>query len=269
MHKSELLALLATIGASPKKSLSQNFLIDSAIIRKFVTFAEVSQGDQVLEIGPGAGAITQELLARGAHVLAVEKDSVLAKHLERMQTEDGRLEVVCGDVLEFPLETLRGKWKVVSNIPYQITAPILEALCESAALFESVTLVIQKEVGDRISAKPRTKMMGSLTIFVQFYTEFVGAFPIAAACFYPKPDVESMALKLRFRRELPDIDPKVFFPVVRAAYQQRRKMLTTSLKEMCPNIGKALEAAGVSMKARPEELSLEEWVIIVRLASAG
>jgi 16S rRNA (adenine1518-N6/adenine1519-N6)-dimethyltransferase len=270
--KSDLLAFLAKIHAAPRKSLSQNFLVDSAVIGKMASLAEIGPGDWVLEIGAGAGAITQELLARGARVYAIEIDPLFAEHLERLQTPDRRLHVECADFLAFPLAKLRALsplWKVVSNIPYQITAPILEVLCKSAGLFESATLIMQKEVGDRICAKPRTKWMGSLTIFVRFYTEFAGAFQISPASFYPKPDVESMALRLDFKHETPPIDPKVFFPIVRKAFQQRRKMLTTSLKTVCPNIGKALEMAGLSTKVRPEELSLEEWVLVVtKLASA-
>lgn len=271
--KSDLLAFLAKHHLTPRKSLSQNFLVDSATIAKMVSLAEIGPGDHVLEIGPGAGAITQELLDKGAHVYAIEIDSLFAQHLTRLQTPDNRLHVECADFLTFPITQLRAlnpTWKVVSNIPYQITAPILEVLCDNRELFMSATLVMQKEVGDRISAEPRTKLMGSLTIFVRFYTEFKGAFPISATSFYPKPDVESTALRLDFKHEAPPIDPKMFFPIVRKAFQQRRKMLTTSLKAMCPNIGKALEEAGLSLKARPEELSLEEWILLViQLASAS
>jgi len=264
--KSDLLAFLAKHHLTPRKSLSQNFLIDSAVIAKMVSLAEIGSGDWVLEIGPGAGAITQQLLDKGAHVYAIEIDSLFADHLARLQTSDKRLQVTCADFLTFPIAQLRAlssTWKVVSNIPYQITAPILEVLCDNTELFTSATLVMQKEVADRICAKPRTKMMGSLTIFVRFYTEFIGAFPISAASFYPKPDIESTALRLDFKHEPPPIDPKVFFPIVRKAFQQRRKMLTTSLKTIYPNIGKALEGAGLSTKARPEELSLEEWTQLV------
>ncbi len=270
--KSDLLAFLAKHRLAPRRSLSQNFLVDAAVIKKLVSLAEIGPEDWVLEIGPGAGAITQELLARGAHVYAIEIDSLFAGHLSRLQTPDNRLHVACADFLTFPIATLRAlspTWKVVSNIPYQITAPILEVLCEAAGLFQSATLILQKEVGDRICAKPRTKLMGSLTLFVRFYTEFIGAFSISAASFYPKPDVESMALRLDFKHEPPPINPAVFFPIVRKAFQQRRKMLTTSLKTICPNIGKALEMAGLSTSARPEELSLEEWVLLVTQLASG
>lgn len=267
MHKSELISFLTEIGASPRKGLSQNFLIDSAVISKIVSLAEIHPGDWVLEIGPGAGAITQEILKRDAHVYAVEKDLLFAEHLERMQTEDRRLRVECGDFLEFRVEKLlqlSPQWKVISNLPYQITAPILEVLCDHAHVFESATLVVQKEVGQRIYAKPKTKTMGALTIFVQFYAELGKNFGISAHCFYPKPGVDSMAFRMNFRQGAPPVDPQVFFPVVRRAFQQRRKMLASSLKEVVPHLGEVLEKVGISPKARPEELSLEEWVLVVK-----
>jgi 16S rRNA (adenine1518-N6/adenine1519-N6)-dimethyltransferase len=267
LNKSTLLDFLNEIGATPRKELSQNFLINSSAISQIVDLAELTPGDWVLEIGAGAGAITQELLARGAHVLAIEKDRNFAHHLERMQTEDQRLQIRCCDFLQFPLDTLlalSSTWKVVSNLPYQITAPILEILCDHASLFTSATLVVQKEVGDRICAKPHSKIMGSLTIFLQFYTEFAGSFPLSASCFYPKPAVESMALRLDFKPSKSPIDPLLFFPIVRKAYQQRRKMLTTSLKTVCPTLGAILITLGLSPKARPEELALEDWIALVK-----
>lgn len=267
MNKSTLLAFLHEIGATPRKELSQNFLINPSIISHIAELAEITPGDWVLEIGPGAGAITQELLARGANVLAIEKDRTFANHLEGMQTEDQRLHIRCCDFLQFPLDPLKAlspTWKVVANLPYQITAPILEILCDHNSLFTSATLVIQKEVGDRICAKPHSKVMGSLTIFVQFYADFAGSFSISSSCFYPKPAVESMALRLNFKPTEPPIDPLLFFPIVRKAYQQRRKMLATSLKTVCPTLGTILAVLGLSPKARPEDLTLENWIALIK-----
>ena len=264
MRKSDLLAFLSTIQAAPRKSLSQNFLIDTGIIAKIVTLADIHPGDAVLEIGPGAGAITEQLLAKGAHVMAIEKDKLFAEHLKRFQTNDQRLQVVCTDFLEFPLDSLpKTSWKVVSNLPYQITAPILGILCENGHRFTSATLVVQKEVEERIIAKPKTKTMSALSIFVQFYTEFVRSFPISSNCFYPKPSVESMALRLNFKHTLPPIDPTFFFPIVRKAFQQRRKMLSSSLKVLHSALGDLLQTLGISSKARPEELSLDDWIKLV------
>ena len=262
MNTSELITFLNAIGARPRKDLSQNFLINSSVIEHIVDLAEIVPGDWVLEIGSGTGAITEVLLSRRAHVLAIEKDPLFAKHLQRMQTEDHRLEIVCSDILNFPIPTEK-KWKVVSNLPFQITAPILTILCDQSHQFESATLVVQKEVGDRIAAKPHSKLMGALTIFLQFYTELAGSFPIPSDCFYPKPAVESTALRLNFKHGPPPIDSNLFFPIVRKAFQQRRKMITTSLKPMYPELAETLLKVGVPTKARPEDLTLQEWIEII------
>jgi len=260
MNKSELLAFLHQIDASPRKWLSQNFLIDKNIIAKIVEIADVQAKDKILEIGPGTGAITQHLLDAGAHVLAIEKDTLFADHLDRLQTPDHRLEVISTDFLKFPLDSIGSGWKVVANIPYKITAPILELLCTHSEQFQSFTLVVQKEVTDRIKAKPKTKECGSLTIFLQFYTTFQTILPIPSTCFYPEPSVESTAVHLLSRKPPSDIDPDCFFALVRKAFQQRRKMLTSSLRNSHPELKQHLEEIGISSKARPEELSFEDWI---------
>ena len=257
MNKSELLSFLEEIGASPRKSLSQNFLIDKNIILKLIALAQIKPDDKVLEIGSGPGAITEELLAAGAHVLAVEMDRLFSAHLK----PHPNLQVHSGDILKFPFESLKpGPWKVVSNLPFHITAPTFAKLFDHIDLFDSFTLIVQKEVVDRIRAKPRSKQYGSLTIFLNFYTEIEATFPISASCFYPKPSVDSTAIRLLPRAIKPTIAPEHFFPIVHKAFQQRRKMLSSSLKSLSTNIPLYLESMGLPAKARPEELSLDEWI---------
>jgi 16S rRNA (adenine1518-N6/adenine1519-N6)-dimethyltransferase len=260
MNKKELLFFLHTIDASPRKWLSQNFLIDRNIVAKIIEVADVRAKDKVLEIGPGAGAITTQLLDTGASVLAVEKDLLFAKELNRFQTPDNRLEVAEGDFLKFPLESIGKGWKIVANIPFKITAPILEKLCEHSHQFTSFTLVVQKEVTDRIKAKPKTKEYGSLTIFLQFYTTFDSALPTPSSCFYPRPEVDSTVVHLVCKEPPQGVDPDRFFFLVRKAFQQRRKMLTSSLHDVYPELRTHLEALEISLKARPEELSFDEWI---------
>lgn len=260
MNRSELLAFLESIGQSPKKGLSQNFLIDENIVRKIVRLAEVQAGDRVLEIGPGPGALTQELLAAGAEVLAVEKDRVLAQHLQRFQTPDERLRVECADVLKFVIP--QGHWKVVANLPYNITTPILEKLVGRAERFESITVMVQREVAERIRAKPRTKAFGSLTLFLQFHAVVHGAFGVTPGCFYPPPKVHSTVIRLDPRMP-PAVDEAKLFGLIHRAYQQRRKMLTSSLREV-RGVTEALETVGITAKARPEELSLEQWIALLK-----
>jgi 16S rRNA (adenine1518-N6/adenine1519-N6)-dimethyltransferase len=261
MNRSELLLFLEEIGARPKKSLSQNFLIDTHKIKSIVDLAEVHSSDCVLEIGPGPGALTKALLATGAHVIAIEKDGLFAHHLHRLQTPDLRLDVRCADILEFPLDSLPYKsYKVVANLPYQITTPILAMIFANASLFQSLTIMLQKEVADRIRAHPRSKEFGSLTLFAQAYTTFHAAFAVTAPCFYPKPKVDSTVIRLDIQNPPLAMDPSRLFPMIRAAFQQRRKMIPTSLKSRYPGIREALAAAHIPLTSRPEELSLANWM---------
>ena len=262
MNRLELLSFLAQVGASPKKGLSQNFLIDKNISQKIVKTADVKAGDAVLEIGPGPGALTSILLEKGATVYAIEKDPVFAKALTRLQTPDNRLHVYHADALKFPIETLAYQ-KVIANLPYHITTPLLEK-CFSTG-FASITVMIQKEVADRIFAKEGTKLFGSLSLFARYYSELVSEFTVSANCFFPKPSVESSVIHLS-SKEKSDVSPSSFFPIMRKAFTKRRKMLSSSLKEFAPKevIRKALRSISIREDARAEMLSLEKWLLLVK-----
>lgn len=253
MILSELIPFLKRLDAHPKKRLSQNFLIDPNIAKKIVQIAEIHPGDKVLEIGPGAGALTASLLAAGAQVYAVELDAVLAQELHRFQN----LSIFQDDFLQFPLEKLPSPLKVVANLPYHITTPILEKLCNSHSQFTSLTLMVQKEVADRMTASPGSKEFSSLALFLQFYTRLHRPLKVPASCFYPRPKVDSAVVRLDVQTP-PPIDPAPFFALVRQAFQQRRKMISTSLRN--PAIKKVLGAIGENPDARPEDLSLEKWL---------
>ena len=168
---SELLPFLQQIGRRPSKTLSQNFLIDPNIVRKMADLAQVGK-EPILEIGPGAGALTCELLKRGAHLFAVEKDKVLATELEKRFAQEHFTLFPC-DFLTFDLSQLRpyAPLKVVANLPYHITTPIFEKLLEHRHLFSTFTLMIQEEVAERIVAQPGSSAYGSLSLFLQFHTE--------------------------------------------------------------------------------------------------
>ena len=252
-HISELIPFLEKIGARPRKSLSQNFLIDPNIIRKIVLLADIQPGEQVIEIGSRPGALTAALLEAGAFVTAVEKDSLFAQELYRLQTTDRRLEVIEGDCLKIPLS---GTCKVVGNLPYSITTPILERIC--AGSFSSFIFMAQKEFAERLMAKAGTKEYGSLTLFINSHAKINGSFPVSRGCFYPRPKVDSTILRLDFTGSP---DPEALFTLIRRAFQQRRKMITTSLKELFPQaqIREALQKAGASIEARPEMLTLVQW----------
>jgi 16S rRNA (adenine1518-N6/adenine1519-N6)-dimethyltransferase len=266
MRLSELIPFLSSLGVSPKKGLSQNFLIDSNITNKIVQTADVQPNETILEIGPGPGALTEILLAKGARVIAIEKDRVLAGALLRLQTPDQRLTVHCDDALTFPWDTIQYD-KIVANLPYHITTPLLEKCFAHPCA--SVTCMIQKEVADRIGALPGNKTFGSLTLFTQFYATLLTHFTVSSQCFYPKPSVDSTVIHLKLHTT-PTEGASSFFPLMRAAFQQRRKCLSTSLKSFFPadHIRKALQSISVREDARPETLSLEKWLQFVKQLTA-
>lgn len=267
---SELRLFLDQQGIHPRKGLSQNFLIDGNIIRKILAASEVQSEDTVLEIGPGPGSLTQALLETGAHVLAVEKDVVLAKTLERLQTPGEKLTVFCHDILTFPLQEElprllreRQKAKVIANLPYHLTTPILTRLAPMKEFFSSLTVMVQDEVAKRLTAQPGTAEYSSLTIFLRFYTQPSYAFTVSHHCFYPAPKVNSAVVVLKLREPpLTGEDVTTFFQLTRTSFEHRRKMLRASLKHLFPSkiIEEALEAIGQNALARPETLSLEQFL---------
>lgn len=267
MILSELIPFLKNLGTQPKKSLSQNFLIDPNVVRKIVQVADVQKGELVLEVGSGPGALTRELLEAGARVIAIEKDTLFAAHLPRFQTADQRLVVHEADFLLFPLGNLPQNQpiKLVANLPYHITAPILEKVCLSP-LFSSLTIMVQKEVADRMMAAAGSKDFGSFSLFIQFYTQPKSSFKVGAGCFYPRPKVDSAVVHLELKKELPDVDPKSFFLITRKAFQKRRKMLSSSLQPLfsAEATRKALSLSQLNPQARPEDLSLEQWILFFK-----
>ena len=265
----ELRQFLEELGVHPKKGLSQNFLIDGNILRKIASAAHVAAGEVVLEIGPGPGSLTEELLNHQAKILAVEKDPVFARALERLKTTSNFLKIYCEDVLEFPIEeTLKPflscneKAKVIANLPYHLTTPIIAQLVEKRHLFSSLILMVQDEVARRFVAKPKTPEYSSFTVFLNFYTRPSYAFTVSRQCFYPSPKVDSAIVILELKNDVPAIDEVAFFMLTRTAFKQRRKMLRGSLKDLySPQIVEtALKDCGLNPQARPEDLSLEDFL---------
>jgi 16S rRNA (adenine1518-N6/adenine1519-N6)-dimethyltransferase len=263
---SELKAFLESQGLRAKKGLSQNFLIDGNIIQKIVKTAEVSSTDFVIEIGPGPGALTEGLLATGAQVLAIEMDPLFAKALERLQTKDNRLEIAQADILSFPLiDFLRKhpgkKSKVVANLPYHITTPILTLLLPLSEHIESLTLMVQKEFAQRMASKKGTSDYSSLSVFLQFYASVSKSFIVKPSCFYPAPKVDSAVVHCKLHPPLLPGQEEGFFQLTRTAFGQRRKTLRSTLKKVY-NIQKLEQVLAEAHleNARPEELSIDEFL---------
>ncbi len=264
---SELQHFLESLGIHPKKGLSQNFLIDGNIIRKIVATAAVVPGDIVLEIGPGPGALTEALLEAGARVVAVEKDRILAEALMRLDTPDHRLEVVNNDILEVDVATLfpgGQRVKVIANLPYHITTPILTRMIPRYELFETVTVMVQKEVAERMTSPPGRSSYSSLTVFLNFYAACSNAFVVSRRCFIPAPKVDSAVVHLKLKPPRAVSDRNKFFQMTRTAFEHRRKMLRASLRELYPSesVTQSLTDLELNPLARPEELSLEELILL-------
>jgi 16S rRNA (adenine1518-N6/adenine1519-N6)-dimethyltransferase len=265
LHKpSYLRSFLKEKNLSPKKGLSQNFLIDGNIIEKTLQIAGVTRGDTIIEIGPGPGALTEALLAKGANVIAIEKDRSFGADLSRLQTEDNRLTVICDDALNCSIESLlKGRpAKVVANLPYQITTPLLTRLLPLFPHILSVTVMVQKEFAERLMASPKTSAYGSITIFLRFYAKITAQFTVSPNCFYPKPKVYSSVIHCLLHKPPLEADVSDFFTLTRTAFQQRRKMIKTSCRSLYPHIEKALIATHLPATARPEELSLNDFLAL-------
>ncbi len=266
--------LLAEQGFHFSKAKGQNFLIAGWVPRQIAEDAGVDETAGVLEIGPGVGPLTQQLALRAGKVCAVELDQRLKPILEKTVGEFSNLEILWDDVLKQDIPALvQEKFAglrpmACANLPYYITSPILTALLE-AECFESVTVMVQKEVAQRIAAKPGTADYSAFTVFCQYYAEPELLFDVPAGCFLPQPKVTSAVITLRTRKELPwDICSKeTFFRVVRASFAMRRKTLQNGLAAGFPELGKAgagevIAACGFAPGVRGETLDIAGFAAI-------
>ena len=268
-------AVLERHGFTFKKSFGQNFLTDTNILQKIVDTAEIDDQVNVIEIGPGIGALTEFLAERAAEVMAFEIDHRLVPILADTLRDFDNVTVVNEDILKVDLAKHIQNFKnpdlpikVVANLPYYITTPILMHLIESGIPFSEFVVMMQKEVADRISAKPNTKAYGSLSIAVQYYMTAKVAFIVPRTVFVPAPNVDSAILKM-VRRPEPAVaveDDSFFFKVSKASFTHRRKTLWNNLtgyfgktEEVKDKLTKALDQAGLSPSVRGEALSLAEF----------
>lgn len=268
----ELIGFLESIGAKPNKKLSQNFLIDGNIIRNIVKEANIQPGDHVLEIGPGPGSLTEELLKAGAYVVAVETDRVLAQSLNRLDPSGNQLTVLVKDALEVPLDQIfsvfpgpKKPLKLISNLPYHITTPLLAKFVNQHEHIAMILVMVQDEMGRRMSSPAGSKEYGSITVFLEFYSKVSYVFKVSRNCFFPSPKVDSAIVRMDLIPPSKEIDAKDFFSMTRRAFQQRRKSLRNSLKDLYPEIAEGLRQMGLSELARPEELSLTQFITLYHL----
>ncbi|WP_172645601.1 16S rRNA (adenine(1518)-N(6)/adenine(1519)-N(6))-dimethyltransferase RsmA [Domibacillus tundrae] len=267
--------ILARHRFSFKKSLGQNFLIDSNILQRITETAELTKETGVIEIGPGIGALTEHLARSAGKVVAFEIDQRLLPILDETLAPYDNVKIINEDVLKADMKTVVeqefaqfDRLMVVANLPYYVTTPIIMKLLEDKIPVTGFVVMLQKEVGARISAKPSTKEYGSLSIAVQYYTEASIAFIVPKTVFMPPPNVDSAIIKLDVRDE-PAVsvdDEDFFFKVTRTSFAQRRKTILNNLvnglpggKEKKEDITTALEEAGIEPSRRGETLSLAEF----------
>ena len=256
-----------------KKKFGQNFLIDSNVLENIVEAAGITKDDFVLEIGPGIGTMTQYLCESARQVLAVEIDKMLIPILEDTLSEYDNVEVINQDVLKVDIKSLveeknNGRpIKVVANLPYYITTPIIMGLFESKVPIESITIMVQKEVADRMQTGPGSKDYGALSLAVQYYAEAKVMLNVSATCFMPRPNVDSAVIKLTRHQESPvEVkDESLMFRIIRASFNQRRKTLVNGLKNSSEldfskeEITEAIKSIGKEENIRGEKLTLEEF----------
>lgn len=272
MKLNDMREILGARGLQLTKSLGQNFLHDQNQLCRIAGAAELSGSDQVLEIGPGLGPLTEMLLEHAGHVLAIEKDGRLAEFL-RERFKISKFELIEADALELLKSGTRdwGDWKVVSNLPYSVASPILVELACGPRAPGKIVVTLQWEVARRLAAQHGGDDYGILTLLVQLDFEVRDTFKIPASCFFPEPDVDSACVVLDRRKQplLPEKLREHFVRIVKRAFSQRRKMVFKLLKQDWPE--KKLRAAfgelNISPQERAEKLSLEQFVGLAQLVS--
>ena len=256
-----------------KKKFGQNFLIDPHVLDKIVDAAQITKDDFVLEIGPGIGTLTQYLCENARQVLAVEIDDKLIPILKETLQPYDNVEVLHGDILKQDIQQIADTYndgkpiKVVANLPYYITTPIIMELFESHVPLANVTIMVQKEVADRMKAEPGTKDYGALSLAVQYYAKpYIAAF-VPPNCFMPRPNVGSAVIRLDCLARVPvEVhNEKLMFRLIRASFNQRRKTLQNGIANSAElsftkeQAARAIEQAGFDVRIRGEKLGLEEF----------
>ena len=259
-----------------QKRFGQNFLIDPKVLERIIEAADITKEDSILEIGPGIGTMTQYLAEYGKKVISVEIDKTLIPILQDTLKDWDNVTILNQDILKVDIRALSlqyndGKpFKVVANLPYYITTPILMELFENHSPVQSVTIMVQKEVADRMQARPGTKDYGALSLAVQYYAETKIVANVPQNCFMPRPKVDSCVIHLTCHQN-PSVsvkDEKLLFKLIRASFNQRRKTLANGIKNFSgfsykrEEILEALEACGLSENVRGEALYLEDFARI-------
>jgi len=269
LTRTEVKNLLLKYEIHPKKSLGQNFVVEPNTIRQIVELAALNSDDFVLEVGPGLGSLTLALLESCGHVTAVEIDDVLVdilKEVTGIQTEN-KLRVIHADIMKLDLkqvlEERSSQWNMVANLPYNIAVPLICDFLEKNPIISKMTVMVQREVAERMVAKVGEKAYGLPSVKIEYFAQAKIVANIPPTVFLPKPRVESSIVQI-VRHENPVISetPEVLFDLIRSAFKHRRKMLRSSLKEILTSDD--FDATGIDSTKRAENLVLEEWELLTK-----
>lgn len=271
--------ILKKYNISANKKLGQNFLIDDDIIQNIIDAAELKETDLVIEIGPGLGTLTSKLLEKAGKVIAIELDEKMLKVLNDrfslynnfILINNDVLKVDLNKIIEENLEQLKSV-KIVANLPYYITTPIIMKLLESKLKIETITVMVQKEVADRITATPGDKLSGSITYSVDYYAKAEEVVFVSKSCFMPSPEVDSAVIKLEIRKEpkVNVLNEEMFFKVIKASFMQRRKTLINGLMNSGiikdrEKLNTILKEANIDSNIRGEKLTIEQFANLSNL----
>jgi len=275
---SQVRALVDSIGFKPSKLLGQNFLIDRNILDIIVRAADISAADHVLEVGPGLGVVTEQLLDRAGRVTAVEKDRRLFSYLSGKFHDVKNVEFINADMLDVAIDGLTGVGKLVSNLPYSVGSRIIVNMIMADHSPERMVVTVQLEVAQRIAAKPNGREYGVLSVWAQSGYDVEIVKNVSPGCFWPKPEVTSAIVSFRkhnrFRME--PVQRKLFFALTKEAFTHRRKQLASRLVRMPgivdvdqKEVAIILEQIGVDAMARPENLGVDKWCELVKCLGRG
>ena len=275
----ETKAIIDSYSFSFQKKFGQNFLVDSNVLENIIEKAGITEDDLVLEIGPGIGTMTQYLCESAREVVAIEIDESLIPILNYTLEDYDNVEIINDDALKTDIEKIVKKKnggkpiKVVANLPYYITTPIIMGLLEGKAPIESITIMVQKEVAERMQTGPGSKDYGALSLAVQYYADANILMTVPASCFMPRPKVDSSVIKLDIYDKPPvDVcDEEMMFKIIRASFNQRRKTLVNGLKNASnlpftkEEIEESIEKLGEDVRVRGEKLTLEQFAKLTNI----
>jgi len=264
LSPNEIKKLFEKYNARPSKGLGQNFLIDESVLDNIVESSDIKPNDIVLEVGPGLGVLTQELAKRAKKVIAVEKDKTMCEILKETLQDLNNIEVVCGDILTLDAKryNLNSNYKIIANIPYYLTSPLIRKFLEADNPPQEMILMLQKEVAQRICASP--PKMSLLAVSVQFYADAKIISYVSKNCFWPAPKIDSAIIKIsRIHTNQEQIDTNLFFKIVKAGFLHPRKQLASNLSKGLEiskeKILEWLNKNKINPKQRAETLSVEDW----------